>query len=59
MNKEITEGNTTPYVMMSMSWDTYLTLGKYFQELKGKFKEYNALLCFYRQSLEESICETK
>lgn len=56
MNTEVTNGLATPYVYMGLSWEDYLTLGKYFKEVESKFAEYNALLCYYRKDLKEPRC---
>lgn len=52
-NKDVIAGLERPYVYMGLSWQDYLTLGKYMQDIKSKFMEYNALLCHYRKELEE------
>lgn len=46
----------TSYTYMALVWEDYLIMGQNMQVIIQAFKEYNALLCYYRDDLNELQC---
>lgn len=47
----------TAYSYMCLSWENYLVMGQNMQNIIKGFKDYNALLCYYRKELKEVVCK--